>query len=170
MITLRHAEISDAPALITLTQKILADPTVFMLRTAAEFDRTIREQEALLRDFQDSPNSLFIVAESQGELIGYADLKGGRFLVEQHVAELSIAIVGEWRGKGVGQQLIDYLIAWAKANPMLKKIFLFVAAPNEGAIRLYERCGFVKEGCLLKDYYRNGIYYDSYIMGLWLGD
>lgn len=168
MITIREAKPADAPATLVFMKTLLAEPDVYMLRTADEFNLSVRQEEAVLRDFHESPNSIFIVAEVDGQMVGMADLRGGRYQADRHCAELSILVAKAWRGKGVGSQMIEYLLQWAKENPVLKRVFLFVAAPNEGAVRLYERCGFLKEGHMPGDYHRNGQYYDSYIMGMWL--
>lgn len=170
MITLREARPPDAPAILAFMKTLLAEPDVYMLRTAGEFKYTLKQEEALLREFHSRTNSIFIVAEAAGQIVGLADLQGGRYDSDRHCAELSISVAKAWRGKGVGSQMIDYLLQWARKNAWLKRVYLFVAAPNEGAVSLYERFGFVKEGHMPRDYHRNGQYYDSYIMGLWIGD
>ncbi|MEO6123959.1 MAG: GNAT family N-acetyltransferase [Ilumatobacteraceae bacterium] len=68
-----------------------------------------------------------------------ADDPGYGFVAE-HIPEISMAVVPEWRGRGVGTQLIRDLIA---RHPVIS---LSVDNDNVGAMRLYERLGFVSVG------------------------
>jgi len=58
--------------------------------------------------------------------------------VDDNTFELSIAILPEYRGQGIGTQLLTHLLAseWGKSS-----ISLSVSADNP-AVRLYERFGF----------------------------
>ena len=49
-------------------------------------------------------------------------------------------------GHGIGTELIDRAIRHAEESEILEKIVLDVFSNNEGAIRFYERLGFVQEG------------------------
>jgi GNAT superfamily N-acetyltransferase len=48
------------------------------------------------------------------------------------------------RGRGVGLALVDAVKAWA--TPDAEQLILWVADGNDGARRLYERCGFRDTG------------------------
>lgn len=52
------------------------------------------------------------------------------------------------RGAGVGRDLVERVVSWASSQgfPVLR---LLVTQTNEGATRLYERCGFADEGVRL---------------------
>jgi RimJ/RimL family protein N-acetyltransferase len=51
-----------------------------------------------------------------------------------------------WRGKGVGEGLLNVLMAWAKGNPLIEKVGLSVLSSNTRAIGLYKKLGFIEEG------------------------
>lgn len=51
----------------------------------------------------------------------------------------------EARGSGAGAQLVEAVIAWARAG-RFERVVLDVADENTAAIRLYERHGFVANG------------------------
>jgi len=60
-------------------------------------------------------------------------------------AELGIAVLDRWRGRGIGRRLIAHLEAWA-ADRGIERITLSVSETNDGAIRLYHDLGYVESG------------------------
>ena len=63
------------------------------------------------------------------------------------LTDLTVAVHPTWQGKGVGSLLFMALIEAARQmTPPIERIELMAREGNEGAIRLYERIGFVKEG------------------------
>ena len=75
-------------------------------------------------------------------------------------------MVKEWRGQGIGTMLMESLLEWATANPLIEKVCLEVFTTNSNAIRLYRKLGFVEEGLRLKDIkFGPGRYVDTLAMG-----
>jgi RimJ/RimL family protein N-acetyltransferase len=70
------------------------------------------------------------------------------------------------RGKGYGTEAVELLLKHAFCDLNLNKVHVFVFAGNTAAIRMYERVGFNKEGCLRKAAHIDGAYTDLYIMGI----
>src|SRR5579872_6314080 len=68
---------------------------------------------------------------------------------EAHILNLGIA--PEAQHKGLGYRMLMHMIEQAKQQ-IVQNIYLEVRYSNEGAIRLYERCGFKRMG-IRKDYY-----------------
>lgn len=89
---------------------------------------------------------------------GRAKVRHTEWLVAMYVAP-------EARGQGVGEALVRAAIAAAQAEGK-EKILLGVAAVNDGAKRLYERCGFrtlsLEERCMVVD----GVGIDEWTMEL----
>lgn len=70
-----------------------------------------------------------------------AGLAGG-YEEEPGVVELISMFVRPWaRGHGVGEALVDTVVAWAKDRGATS-VHLWVTESNKPALRLYERCGF----------------------------
>ena len=120
-------------------------------------DRTRKYIEAM------SPTDIFICAEWHGKVIGNAGLhrKTGRQL---HSATLAIGVHDDFVGKGVGAKLLSTLIETADRWHDIRRIELDVFVDNSPAIRLYEKSGFVREGILRQNAYRDGEYVDAYLM------
>ena len=69
----------------------------------------------------------------------------------------------EARGKGVATTLINFFIDFAKKEGF-KKITIQVMGSNPAALKLYNKLGFVEEGCLKKEFFIDGEYIDDCIL------
>jgi GNAT superfamily N-acetyltransferase len=50
------------------------------------------------------------------------------------------------RGRGIGRDLVDAVVAWANGRPAVERLVLRVTESNAGAANLYASCGFVDAG------------------------
>ena len=76
---------------------------------------------------------------------GLAGLAGG-YLETPGIAELiSMFVRPQARGRGVGEALIDAIVAWARDRDATS-VHLWVTEANRHGRRLYERCGFTATG------------------------
>lgn len=105
-------------------------------------------KEQLLESLRN-PQYLFLVAEEDGQVAGYAGLL--RVLNEGDIT--NIVVDGAHRGKGLGTQLTAALLEEGQRLGM-EEFTLEVRVSNQAAIRIYERLGFVKEGIRKKFYER----------------
>ena len=126
----------------------------------------------------------FLVAEVNGLIVGYSMSrveetgdplllglydKEGRPLVKgwlnpQKVGHLvSIAVLKEYRGRGIGSALLSETISVMKNIYQTASIFLEVRVSNTPAIKLYRKFGF-KVVRRIPYYYRDGE--DAYVMVL----
>ena len=96
-----------------------------------------------------------------GEFIGTCQLRA--IDMANGNAYLSI-IIGKAsvHGQGYGYDTVKTLLAFAFRELNLHKVSLAVYANNPGAIRLYEKAGFVREGTLKQEVYRQGRYCDQF--------
>jgi RimJ/RimL family protein N-acetyltransferase len=82
-------------------------------------------------------------------------------------AELGIAIGDkEYWGLGYGTETVALLVRYAFQFRNLQRVWLWVHARNERAIRAYTSCGFVEEGRLRRHVWSNGEYDDAIYMGI----
>ena len=70
------------------------------------------------------------------------------------------------RGQGYGEDALRLSIAYAWQHLNLRRLTLHVFASNTRALRLYERCGFIREGHLRQAVYIAGRYEDVVLMGM----
>src|SRR5260221_6957890 len=105
-----------------------------------------------------------IVAVADGEIVGSIHLDASRF----GYGEIGMAVLREWRGRGVGSALMEAGIAWARERG-LHKLSLGVFPHNAAGIALYRKFGFVEEGRRVKHMRRqSGELWDIVDMGLLL--
>jgi diamine N-acetyltransferase len=70
----------------------------------------------------------------------------------------------EYWGWGYGTDAMTTLVSWGFGTLNLNRIYLRVFADNLRAIRCYQKTGFVEEGRLRQDDFRNGVYRDTLLM------
>lgn len=80
-------------------------------------------------------------------------------------AELAI-LIGEKaaRGKGFGTEAVDLLCRFGFDELNLHKIKASVMDFNTSAIRCYEKCGFIRDGLLRQEVWRDGAYHDVVLL------
>ncbi|MFP3309514.1 MAG: N-acetyltransferase [Acidilobus sp.] len=74
---------------------------------------------------------------------------------------ISIAVLAEYRRRGVGSALMKEAIDVLSSKYDVDAVYLEVRVSNEPAIRMYEKFGF-KKVRIIKGYYRDGE--DAYVM------
>lgn len=134
---------------INVCPAVLADVDAIMAveRTGIAHPWTKDSIEALIND--DNKTALKACLED-GTLVGYV---GYTYVLDE--AEVgNICVLPEYRGMGVGRKLFDEGEKYLKQKE-IKVIFLEVESDNEGAIALYEKCGFVKYNAR-RNYYGEG--------------
>lgn len=88
---------------------------------------------------------------------------------KKHAAEIvGFYVKKNYRGKGIGRELMGAAIAHIKKNKDIIKINLGVNPGQSAALRLYEKSGFTKAGMLKKAAFVDGTYHDELIMELFL--
>merc|ERR1719356_1899637 len=76
---------------------------------------------------------------------------------------MTLGCAHEFRRCGLGSLLVNRVVELCQGTPQCGALYLHVIPFNEGAMRLYERLGFmkVKE---IRDYYSiNSVNYDCYL-------
>lgn len=111
----------------------------------------------------------FAVETLDGRLIGMCVLKDAD---EQSRHCMLGWLIGEKdaRGQGYGSDMIRVLLKYAFEERGMARVALDTFGYNEGAIRLYERLGFVREGVLRENVYAMGRYWDGYFYSMLRGE
>lgn len=110
-----------------------------------------------------APNSIGLVAEVAGQVVGNAGLHrlAGRRI---HIGQIGMGVHDDFTGCGIGSALLAALIDTADNWLAIKRLELTVYVDNAPAVRLYEKFGFETEGRLRAFAFRNGDYVDAFTM------
>ena len=99
------------------------------------------------------------VAEEAGRIVGICTIYRGAHPEDRHVGTLAVAVLPDWRGRGVGSGLLEHALRAAEGR--LETVVLDVIAVNEQALRLYRKFGFCECGRTPRTFQRNGVYFDT---------
>ncbi len=161
---IRRATGDDAAALLPYWKRIGAE-TRFLTFGAEGPGTTEPQQRELIEKAEASDNALALVAEDEGEIVGFLTFSGGPRPWTRHAGEFGISVVRSHWGRGIGRQLLDSLLAWAREGGVVRKINLRVHPANIRAITLYESMGFSVEGRLTRETLVGGEFFDCVLMG-----
>lgn len=104
---------------------------------------------------------------NEDKVVGWCDVFPEENPRQSHRGGLGMGILPEFRGKGIGSQLLQKVIDHAKTFG-LEKIELNVYTSNISAVALYKKFGFEQEGLIKKYRKLDGQYFDCLAMGKFL--
>jgi RimJ/RimL family protein N-acetyltransferase len=113
---------------------------------------------------EESADGLQFVVDADGTPVGTVSLFEQDDLARH--AEVGIALVPEARGRGIGTAAIEQIVEFAFVRRNLRRLHLQALASNRGAIRAYEKAGFVVEGRRREHAWVRGGYEDIVVMGV----
>ena len=70
------------------------------------------------------------------------------------------------KGKGISTQATKLILDYGFKTLGLNRIYLYTETENISAQRLFEKVGFVREGCIRADIVSHGKFVDRYIYGI----
>ena len=110
-------------------------------------------------------DDIYVVAESAGAVVGTASLNRRQARRRGHCGQIGIMVHDAHAGRGIGTALMAALVDAADNWLGLLRLELEVNADNAPALALYRRFGFVVEGRLVANAFRDGEYIDCLAMG-----
>lgn len=88
-----------------------------------------------------------ILAEENGQLIGYASLHRNSILWTRHMGEIRLLVSSNYRGKGIGGSLARQVFDLAQDSD-LYKIMVQMMSTQRGAQSIFHHLGFIPEATL----------------------
>lgn len=157
-ITVRPAARADAPAIAEIYNQGIEDRIATLetdLRTPEERRRWLAARGS---------RHPVIVAEREGQVVGWGSLNQfNPRRAYEYVADFSVYIEREWRGKGVGSRLLARLVELARELGY-HKLVLSAFPWNEGGMALYRKFGFRTVGIYREMGKLDGRWADTIIM------
>jgi ribosomal protein S18 acetylase RimI-like enzyme len=105
------------------------------------------------------------VAVSAGEVVGWCDVTPKERPIHAHVGVLGMGLLPQFRGQGIGTELIRRSLAAARAFGF-HRVELTVRENNTGAIGLYKKVGFEIEGRQRDAIQVDGVYENLILMAV----
>ena len=115
--------------------------------------------------FDSNSFNLGMVDSVSKKLIGYAGIAALNEIDGNGEYFIFIGNKSYW-GKGIASSVTKEILKLGFEKLNLHRIFLTASSRNPGAIRAYEKAGFIHEGRMREAFYRNGEYSDKIIMGI----
>lgn len=152
---------------LALYKKWLSDKNVTQYLEMGWRPYTDKDLETTYQQATESQNSvIFVVCDVKtNQPIGTA----GLYLISWPCRRAQFNILlGEphFYGQGYGTETANLIVQYAFERLNLNTIYLGVNSENIGAIKSYEKAGFIKDGVHREFVYNNGRYYDSIAMSM----
>ena len=161
-INYREAESKDALSL--LKHLFCVGSETDNLSFGKDTFRISEEKEAkFIERFHKSKNDIMLVALDDDKVVGNAIVERNRVARYNHRAEISLTVLKEYWGRGIGSRLMEMMVDFAVKSG-IEILYLEVRADNGRAVKLYERFGFKKIGTYNKFFKIDNLYYDAYLM------
>jgi L-amino acid N-acyltransferase YncA len=143
-VTLREMSGSDGSVALAFARALPAHDLLFLRR-----DITQPEAIEIWLNGIARGRIISVLAESGGEVQGYATVDRGELSWSPHVAELRVLVSASMRGKGLGRVLTQEAFAIALGLG-IEKVVAQMTVDQKGAIAVFEGMGFKAEA-LLRD-------------------
>lgn len=105
---------------------------------------SVEAEAEFISTMENSIDNIMLLAKSDDKIVGCASLNRLPRRMK-HRGDFAISVAKDYWNKGIGSQLLNNIIAFAKENDF-EVIDLQVRGDNKSAIHLYEKHGFEKIG------------------------
>jgi RimJ/RimL family protein N-acetyltransferase len=116
--------------------------------------------------FLESDPRLLIVARSDDSPLGWVSWREEGRLTSVGTCEIGALLFPEHRGHGFGTEAQRLLVEYLFSTRPIHKLWAGTETTNLVEQRALERCGFVREGVLRQDLFRDGAWHDTVVYGL----
>ena len=159
--SIRPARQEDLSGIVGAIRQVVAERTYIEAESVAQ---EVDHQEALLRH-NELESRVFFVATIGDEVVGWVHLHAPELEKLSHTAELTVGVLAEYRGNGIGSHLLSRGLEWASSNEY-ERIYQSVPATNEDAIEFLEHHGWTIEAVRENHYRIDDTYVDEVMLAV----
>jgi GNAT superfamily N-acetyltransferase len=139
-VRVRGARLEDLSGLAGVIRQVTAGKTYIVGESITD---QLANADTLLHGDPDEPPTYF-VALVDGEVIGWANLERRDAEKLRHVVYLTMGLLDEYRGLGIGSKLMDRAVTWAGEHGY-RKVSSNIPATNQSAVDFLEEQGWEVE-------------------------
>jgi ribosomal protein S18 acetylase RimI-like enzyme len=161
--TIRSAGQQDLSGLIDVIRKVAEEGTYIEAETVADL---IDHEEVVLRHNEVRSRMIFVACVDD-DVVGWVHLDLPEAEKLAHTAVLTVGLLPEYRGHGIGSALLERGVRWAE-NHDYEKLYNSVPSTNETAIPFLESHGWETEAVRPDHYKIDGEYVDEVMMADYL--
>ncbi|MFC7202074.1 GNAT family N-acetyltransferase [Haloferax namakaokahaiae] len=147
-VTIRMAQDVDLESLIDAINEVAEEGTYIEAETVAD---VLDHEEVVLRHNELSSRMVF-VATVDDDLAGWVHLDLPEAAKLSHTAVLTVGVRADYRGHGIGKELLAQGTDWARDHGF-EKLYNSIPSTNEGAITFLEDHGWETEA-VREDHYK----------------
>lgn len=164
-VVFRYPKKSDVGSLMDYINELIEEGARIALIKKVNLEEEKKHVKELLWKMEKGVH-ISIVVEIEGKIAGRGDIWKPKPFPSafNHIAEIGIGLLKEYRDMGIGTKLLKLLMKLAKKKWKTEIFKLSVVSDNERARHVYERLGFKETGKIPNGYKKQGKYLDSIIM------
>ncbi|MFC4552245.1 MULTISPECIES: GNAT family N-acetyltransferase [Halorussus] len=159
--TIRPARQEDLSGIVGAIRRVAEQGSYIVAESVAD---EVDHDEALLRH-NEIESRMFFVATVGEEVVGWVHLHAPELEKLAHTAELTVGVLEDYRGHGIGSHLLARGLEWAASNG-LEKVYQSVPSTNQDAIDFLTAHGWETEAVRENHYKIDGEYVDEVMMAV----
>ncbi|WP_276273080.1 GNAT family N-acetyltransferase [Haloarcula litorea] len=140
--TIRPARPDDFEAVVAAIRAVSEESSYVVAESVAE---QLLYDDAVTRHNTVESRVFFLATVGDDEVIGWCHLDLPQVEKLRETAQLTVGVVPDYRGEGVGSSLLDRGVDWARANGF-RKLYNSLPATNERAMAFLGDHGWHTEG------------------------
>jgi ribosomal protein S18 acetylase RimI-like enzyme len=156
--TIRQAREEDLTGLVGAIRAAIGSGEYVDAETVAD----IIDSEGVILRHNDVESRIFFVACVDGDVVGWVHLEHPETTKLSHTAQLTVGVLAQYRGQGIGGRLLDRGTEWA-AEKGFEKLYNSVPSTNDEAIEFLEAHDWETEA-VREDHYKLGEEYADEVM------
>jgi ribosomal protein S18 acetylase RimI-like enzyme len=159
--TIRPARQADLTGIVGAIRQVARKGSYIVAESVAQ---EVDHDEALLRQ-NEIESRMFFVATVNEEVVGWVHIRAPELDKLSHTAELTVGVLEEYRGNGIGSHLLERGLEWAVTEGY-EKVYQSVPSTNEQAIEFLEANGWETEAVREDHYKIDGTYVDEVMLAV----
>lgn len=160
-VILRAIEPKDLPYLL----EMINDPEMERMVIGWSFPTSAKQQEDWYNRIVGDQKNLRFAIEYEGDFVGISTLV--QIDWKSRKADHGIKLCNHApKGKGIGTDAVYATMKYAFEELQLNRLWGSILDYNIPSQKLYEKCGWVKEGCYRQSVFKNNEYHDEWPMAI----